>query len=94
MPRPSEKTLMGDHCGYGAGSLILGMLRIMLRMHGADSLKHLEVQAMDLDANMVRLCSVQVMMSAMMHKIPLNGFLAFFGNTITDYSKNDTLTLE
>jgi hypothetical protein len=94
MPKPTEKTLMGDHCGCGAGSLILGMLRTMLRTHGADSLQHLEVHVMDLDANMVRLCSVQVMMSALMHKIPLSGFLAFCGNTITDYSKNDTLALE
>lgn len=89
MPTPTEKTLIGDSCGCGAGSLILGMLRTMLKTHGADSLKHLEVHAMDLDANMVRLCSVQVMMSAMMHKIPLSGFIAHCGDVIKDYAPKD-----
>lgn len=95
--KPTEKQIIGDTCGCGAGSLILAMLRSIMRHHGEESLRHLEVVAMDLDPNMVRMCSVQVVMSALVHDIPLSGFIAHCGNTLTDYApkegKKGTLSL-
>jgi len=97
MEQPAEKQVIGDTCGCGAGSLILAMLRSIMRHHGEDAMQHLEVVAMDLDPNLVRMCSVQVVMSALVHGIPLNGFVAHCGNTLTDYApkegKKSTLAL-
>lgn len=86
MTKPTEKLVMGDPCGCGAGSLVLAQLRGILDMHGEDSVKLLEVVVMDLDPNMVRLCTVQIVMSSVMHNIPIFGLEAHCGNTITDYS--------
>ena len=86
MDKPTEKLVIGDPCGCGAGSLVLAQLRGILDMHGEDIIKLLEVVVMDLDPNMVRLCTVQIVMSSVMHNIPIFGLEAHCGNTITDYS--------
>lgn len=86
MDKPTEKLVIGDPCGSGAGSLVLALMRRILHMHGEDSIKLLEVIVMDLDPNMVRLCTVQIVMSSVMHNVPIFGLEAHCGNTITDYS--------
>lgn len=97
MPKPTEKLMIGDPCGCGAGSLVLALLRRILEMHGEESIKLLDVLVMDLDPNMVRLCTVQIVMSSVIHNIPIFGLEAHCGNTITDYSprpgSKPTLTL-
>lgn len=86
MPKPTERVTMGDPTGCGAGSLILAALRNVLNKHGKDSMAYLDVVVMDIDPNMVRLCCLQVVLSAIMHRIPLMGFEAHCGDTIRDYN--------
>lgn len=86
MDKPTEKLMLGDPCGCGAGSLVLAQLRCILAKHGIESMKYLEVLVMDLDPNMVRLCCVQIVLSSIMHAIPIHGLEAHCGNTITDYA--------
>lgn len=84
MPKPVGRITLGDPTGCGAGSLILAALRNVLKKHGAHSIGYLDLVVMDLDPNMVRLCCLQVVLSAVMHRIPLMGFEAHCGDTIRD----------
>lgn len=90
MPPITEPINIGDPCGCGAGSLILSQLRAIYEEQGADALALVNVMAMDLDANMVRLCTVQIVLSSIIHRIPLKGYYAYWGNVITEFEK-DTL---
>jgi hypothetical protein len=86
MPQHVERITLGDPTGCGTGSMILAALRNVLKKHGKDSLGYLDLVVMDIDPNMVRLCCLQVVLSAVMHRIPLMGFEAHCGDTIRDYN--------
>lgn len=86
MEKPHERITMGDPSGCGAGSMILAALRNVLKKHGKDSMAYLDLVVIDIDPKMVRLCCLQVVLSAIMHRIPLMGFEAHCGDTIRDYN--------
>ena len=86
MPKPDRRMRIGDPCGCGAGSMVLALLRQIHQVHGPDALKLMEVIATDLDPHMVRLCTVQVVMSAITHRLPLAAYAAHCCNSLTDQS--------
>ena len=92
----TEKTIVGDFCGCGAGSLILNHLKTIYEMHGAESLKHVDVIGMDIDAKMVQLTALQVILHSCIHNLPINQLSMFHGHAIIDYipeNGKDTLAI-
>ncbi len=83
----TKDMLIGDFCGCGAGSLILGQIKAIYNHHGKDAVKHLNVVANDLDACMSKMATVQTVFSSIVHRIPLGSFTTFNANTVTQYSE-------
>jgi type I restriction-modification system DNA methylase subunit len=89
-PDPIRKSLsIGDFCGCGAGSLILGQIKAIYNQQGEEALTHLNVVANDLDACMAKMATVQVVFSSIVHRMPLSSFTAFNANTIAQYREMD-----
>ena len=93
MPPLTEPINIGDPCGCGAGSLVLAQLEAIYQAQGKDALKLVNVMVTDIDANMIRMATVQIVLSAMFHRIPLGSFAAFCCNVITEYENSDTLAI-
>lgn len=83
----NEKTTIGDICGCGAGSLILGQIKAIYKNQGKDSVKNLLVVANDIDMKMVQMTTAQIVLSSCIHRIPLGGLTAYNCNTITQYQE-------
>lgn len=81
----TSHTVIGDTCGCGAGSLVLGSLRVIYQTQGKEALKHLEIVNMDLDPRMVQLSSIQIVLHCMFHGLEINSLNTHWGNTITEY---------
>ncbi|MBY4717500.1 hypothetical protein [Ralstonia mannitolilytica] len=89
-----EKLERGEHIAIaelcsGAGTLMLSMLEEIYQAY-PDRMNQVHVVAMDVDANMVRMTSVQIGLSALLHNIELGSLEVFWGNAITQYSQGDT----
>lgn len=82
----TENTVIGDTCGCGAGTLILGFLRAFNKKYDTQAFKHLEIINMDLDANMVRLSTIQIVFHCMVHKIEIGSLQVHWGNSLTEYN--------
>jgi type I restriction-modification system DNA methylase subunit len=78
---------ISDTCGCGSGSLILGQLATIYKKYGAEALSNIEVVGMDIDIRMVQLTSIQIVFSAMVHKLPIQSLEMHHGNTLTDWGK-------
>lgn len=83
-PITSPKTV-GDDTGCGAGSLLLGYLRGVLRHQGKGAISMLHVVANDLDTQMVKICAVQIALNSIIHRIPLNSLTVHNCNIISEY---------
>ncbi|MCW5156433.1 MULTISPECIES: DNA methyltransferase family protein [Burkholderia cepacia complex] len=84
-----EKLERGEHIAIaelcsGAGTLMLSMLEQIYQAY-PNRMNQVHVVAMDLDPNMVRMTSVQIALSALVHGIELGSFEVFWGNAIVDY---------
>lgn len=77
---------IGDPTGCGAGTLVLSQIKAIYKAQGAKAVKCLNVRAIDLDINMVKMTAVQVVLNSAIHRIPLGSFIVQCGNTITDYT--------
>lgn len=82
-----EKTTIGDMCGCGAGSLILGQIKSVFKNQGKEAVKHLLVVANDIDMKMVQMTTAQIVLSSCIHRIPLGGLTTYNCNTITQYQE-------
>lgn len=81
----SRPYTVGDDMGCGAGSLLLGFIRAVLRKHGKGSVSMLNVVANDLDPAMVKICTVQVVLNSCIHRIPLHSFHIDNANVLSEY---------
>ena len=81
----TEPVKVGDNAGCGAGGLILGLLRATLNMCGKDSIKNMDVVAVDIDINMVKMTTVQVVLNSVFHNISVRSFSSHRANMITEY---------
>lgn len=81
---------VGDDMGCGAGSLLLGFIRAVLRKHGKGSVSMLNVVANDLDPQMVKICTVQIVMNSCIHRIPLHSFHIDNANVLSEYVEMQT----
>lgn len=84
-PKIVEPTRIGDICGCGAGSLILGQIKGFIQGQGEEVAKHLHVVGVDLDVRMVRMTTAQVVLSSIFHRIPLGSFTSYRANAITEF---------
>ena len=75
-----------DPCGCGAGSLLLGSLRYIYNTHGKEGISKTHVMAVDLDVNMVRMATVQIVLNSILHNTPLASFKISRGNAISQYT--------
>lgn len=76
-----------DPCGCGAGSLLLATLRCIYNTHGKEALSMVHLDAVDLDINMVRMATVQIVMHSILHQIPLGSLKIHHANTISQYQE-------
>ena len=76
-----EQSTIGDDC-CGAGSLVLGQLRSRLQSEGKASLKLLHIHINDIDMNMVKMATAQIVLSSAMHRIPIGSLTAHHGNAL------------
>ncbi|WP_423197992.1 hypothetical protein DFLDMN_001630 [Cupriavidus sp. H19C3] len=82
----SEERSIADPTGCGAGSLLLGALRYINETKGKEAIGKVQMLAVDLDINMVRMTAVQIIMHSILHQIPLASLNVSHGNAITDYT--------
>lgn len=83
----SQERSIADPCGCGAGSLLLGTLRCIYETHGKEAVANVHIEAVDLDINMVRMTTVQIVMHSILHQIPLASFKVHHANTISEYQE-------
>ena len=82
---PTELVNVGDMTGCGAGGMLLGFIRAYIKKFGKDSTKYLCIHALDIDMNMVRMTTVQIVLNSCIHRMPINSFVAHNCNVITEY---------
>ncbi|HAU4290844.1 TPA: N-6 DNA methylase [Serratia marcescens] len=82
---PSRPYTVGDDMGCGAGSLLLGFIRAVLRKHGKGAVSMLNVIANDLDPEMVKIATVQIVLNSCIHRIPLHSFHIDQANVLSEY---------
>lgn len=82
-----EPVLIGDPTGCGSGSLILGQLKATLELYGKNSIKNMDVLAVDIDMNLVKMTTIQVILNSIFHNIPLRSFSSHRANMITEYKE-------
>lgn len=75
---------INDICS-GAGALLLGALRVIVREHGKEALRYIHLQGNDLDPNMCRMCAVQLLLPSFMHNMAIGSITLTQGDTIVDY---------
>ncbi|ACT51314.1 N-6 DNA methylase [Methylovorus glucosotrophus] len=85
----TKNKIIADDMGCGSGSLILASLRNILKNHGKEALKHIELVAMDIDMKMVQLCSIQIVLHCLFHRIEINNLKMYWANTLTLLSPKD-----
>ena len=85
-PTIDSPITIGDPAGCGAGTLVLSLIKALHKAQGAKAVKFLNVRAIDLDINMVKMTAVQVVLNSAIRRIPLGSFVVQCGNTITDYT--------
>ncbi|ANJ72270.1 hypothetical protein A9Y76_07225 [Ralstonia insidiosa] len=78
-----EHITMADIC-CGAGTLLLSLLSEAYQAQ-PERMNQVHAIAMDIDPNMVRMTSVQIALSALLHDIELGSLQVFWGNAITEY---------
>lgn len=83
----TSPTTIGDDTGCGAGSLVLGLIKGVLREQGKGAVSMLRVVANDLDPQMAKICTVQVVLNSCIHRIPLSYVRVFNANIITEYEE-------
>ena len=83
---PSRPYTVGDDMGCGAGSLLLGFIRAVLRKHGKGAVSMLNVRANDLDPEMVKIATVQIVLNSCIHRIPLHSFHIDNANILSEYA--------
>ncbi|WP_146124235.1 N-6 DNA methylase [Burkholderia multivorans] len=79
---------VADICS-GAGTLLLQLLSEAYQAQPG-RMNQVHAIAMDIDPNMVRMTSVQVALSALLHDIELGSLQVYWGNAITQYDQGDT----
>lgn len=84
-PKITAPIKIGDICGCGAGSLILGQIKGFIMEQGEDVAKHLHVVGVDSDMRMVRMTTAQVVLSSICHRIPLGSFTSYHANAIAEF---------
>ncbi|QNP48387.1 N-6 DNA methylase [Diaphorobacter aerolatus] len=68
-----ERTPNSIHdCCVGGGSLILGQLHALYHSQGKEAIQNLYLELQDIDPHMVKLASAQVVLSSIVHQIPLS----------------------
>lgn len=87
---PTRPYTVGDDMGCGAGSLLLGFIRAVLRKHGKGAVSMLEVVANDLDPEMVKIATVQIVLNSCIHRIPLHSFRIDNANVLSEYTQMRT----
>lgn len=80
---------VGDIC-CGAGALQLGVLRQIYERHGEEGLRYVHLIANDIDVNMVRMCSVQIVLPCIVHSVSVGSFESTNYNIITQYKEFNT----
>lgn len=78
---------IGDPTGCGAGSLVLGLIKSVLKNQGKGAVSMLHVVANDLDPHMAKICTVQVVLNSCIHRISLNSVTVHDCNVITEYQE-------
>lgn len=78
-------TTMGDDTGCGTGSLILGSVRTVLKTQGKGAVSMLHLVANDLDPQMAKIATVQLVLNSCIHRIPLNSVTVHNCNVISEY---------
>lgn len=90
-----EHVSVGDPTGCGAGSMLLGWLR-MVHEHHPDRLNQIHILGVDIDPKMVKLTAVQISLACLYHNIPIGSLKLHTADAIRDYSDfafNGTRTL-
>lgn len=82
----TEPLTIGDMTGCGAGTLVLSQVKGILHTQGRGAVRFLDVRALDLDMNMAKMATVQIVLSACIHRIQIRSLIVHQGNAITDYT--------
>lgn len=72
---------IADPSGCGAGSLMLGYL--YTHSHNKDFLSQTEITLTDLDLNMVKMATLQIMMNICLHQTPIKELNCYCMNALT-----------
>lgn len=79
-------TDVGD-IAAGAGALLLGSLREIVKTFGEDSLRYVHLIGNDVDPAMCRMCAVQLILPAILHARPFGSLTVCHSNVVTEYEQ-------
>ncbi|WP_430228334.1 N-6 DNA methylase [Paraburkholderia tropica] len=85
--RAGEPSRIGDPI-CGSGALLLAHLRHRLETFGKDALACTYVLGNDIDPAMMKLATVQIGTSCLVHRLPLGGLMVHRANLIGEYNDN------
>lgn len=85
--RVGEPSRIGDPT-CGSGALLLAHLHHRLETFGKDALACTYVLGNDIDPAMVKLATVQIGTSCLVHRLPLGGLMVHRANLIGEYNDN------
>jgi hypothetical protein len=77
----------------GSGALLLAELRNRFLRHGKAGVGNTFVLGNDLDPAMVKLATVQIGTSCLVHGLALGGLVIYHANLISEYMKDNTLAV-
>lgn len=90
--RAGEPSRIGDPT-CGSGALLLAHLRHRLETFGKDALACTYVLGNDIDPAMMKLATVQIGTSCLVHGLPLGGLMIYNADLITGYMRDNTLAV-
>lgn len=80
-----EPIRIGDPTGCGTGGLLLAVLGQM-HAEAPDLLEHVEVMGVDIDADMMRATTVQIVWNCFFHRAPVRKAEFYRANVLTEYT--------
>lgn len=71
----------------GGGALAMGVLKTLHQEHGKQAIALVDINAVDIDPNMCRLTTLQIVLSSMLHQVPFSSLRVDCGNPLISNEK-------
>lgn len=93
LPKDLTKPYTVEEFCVGGGSLIMGKLHALYECYGPQGMSMLDIRISDIDPFLVQLASTQIVLSSIVHKIPLLKLNAVCENTLISNPKSVLFTI-